>query len=114
MRAPPPRPCGKSIGAEVYSTGNIVPSGLVIFAEEKMAATGTNRRRRSLMWGPAALTPSEHRVAALAAGGLSNPDIARRLFVSRKTVEMHLANAYRQLDINSRQQLRSVLSPSRL
>jgi DNA-binding NarL/FixJ family response regulator len=49
-------------------------------------------------------------VAELAAGGLSNPEIAQRLFVSRKTVEAHLGSIYRKLDINSRQALGRVLA----
>jgi DNA-binding CsgD family transcriptional regulator len=55
------------------------------------------------------LTPSELRIAELAASGLSNPEIAQRLFVTIKTVEMHLSNAYRKLDISSRHQLAAAL-----
>jgi DNA-binding NarL/FixJ family response regulator len=58
------------------------------------------------------LTPSEQRIAELAASGLSNPEIAQRLFVTIKTVEMHLSNAYRKLDIASRHQLERALSRS--
>jgi DNA-binding CsgD family transcriptional regulator len=58
------------------------------------------------------LTPSELRIAELAAGGLSNPEIAQRLFVTIKTVEMHLSNAYRKLDIRSRHQLPGALGGS--
>ena len=55
------------------------------------------------------LTPSERRIADLAAGGASNPEIAQALFVTVKTVEMHLGNAYRKLDISSRRQLAPLL-----
>jgi DNA-binding NarL/FixJ family response regulator len=41
----------------------------------------------------------------LASGGASNPEIAQALFVTVKTVEMHLGNAYRKLGISSRRQL---------
>ena len=58
------------------------------------------------------LTPSEQRIAELAASGLSNPEIAQRLFVTIKTVEMHLSNAYRKLDIASRHQLERALNRS--
>lgn len=51
------------------------------------------------------LTPSEHRVAALAAGGLTNREIADRIFVSPKTVEASLARVYRKLGIRSRAEL---------
>jgi DNA-binding CsgD family transcriptional regulator len=74
-------------------------------AEAEIAATGATRRPRTLLSGAEALTPSEQRVAHLAATGLSNPDIARALVVTRKTVEMHLGNAYRKLQIKSREQL---------
>lgn len=74
------------------------------FAEEELAATGI--RRRSRVAAPDdQLTPSERRVAHLAASGLSNPEIAKVLSVSRKTVEMHLRGAYRKLDIDSRHRL---------
>jgi DNA-binding CsgD family transcriptional regulator len=87
-------------------------SSLANAAEQEIAASGMRRRCRTQLSGPDALTPSEHRVACLAADGLSNPDIANALYITRKTVEMHLGNAYRKLRINSRQQLRSLLVPA--
>jgi len=56
------------------------------------------------------LTPSERRIAALAAEGRSNRDIAQTLFVTTKTVETHLSRTYRKLDITSRTQLSSALA----
>jgi DNA-binding CsgD family transcriptional regulator len=55
------------------------------------------------------LTASELQIAKLAADGLSNPEIAARAFVSRKTVEANLARAYRKLGIASRAQLARAL-----
>jgi len=55
------------------------------------------------------LTPSELRVAAMAAEGMTNRDIAQNLFVTPKTVEVHLSSVYRKLDIGSRTQLASAL-----
>lgn len=52
-----------------------------------------------------ALTPAEQRVAALAADGLSNKQIARQLFVAEHTVEVHLGRAYSKLGVQSRTQL---------
>ena len=46
----------------------------------------------------------------MAAEGLSNPEIAQALFVTRKTVEMHLSNAYRKLDVAGREELSSALA----
>jgi DNA-binding NarL/FixJ family response regulator len=51
-------------------------------------------------------------VAAFAADGQSNRDIAQALFVTPKTVEVHLSNAYRKLGIRSRRELASALGAS--
>ena len=59
----------------------------------------------------ASLTASERRVAELAAAGHSNPEIARALFLSLKTVETHLSRTYRKLQIPGRAQLPSALPP---
>jgi DNA-binding CsgD family transcriptional regulator len=69
------------------------------------------RPRTAPQSGPAALTPSERRVAQLAAQGHRNRQIAERLSVSPNTVEVHLTNAYRKLAISSRAQLADVLRP---
>jgi DNA-binding NarL/FixJ family response regulator len=49
----------------------------------------------------------------MAAGGMSNPEIAQALFVTTKTVEAHLSSAYRKLGIASRAELRDVLGDRR-
>lgn len=54
---------------------------------------------------PAELTENEQRVAQLAAQGLTNREIAARLFISARTVEANLARAYRKLGIHSRAEL---------
>jgi DNA-binding CsgD family transcriptional regulator len=74
----------------------------------ELAAAGA-RPRREASSGAASLTPSERRVADLAAQGLGNRAIAQRLFLSRRTVETHLTNAYRKLEIPGREQLAGVL-----
>ncbi|MBO0883690.1 MAG: LuxR family transcriptional regulator, partial [Mycobacterium sp.] len=51
------------------------------------------------------LTPTEQRVAELAASGMINRDVAAALFISPKTVEHHLARVYRKLGIHSRAEL---------
>jgi DNA-binding CsgD family transcriptional regulator len=79
-------------------------------ARAELAAAGGRPRRRRLS-GVEALTPTERRVAEMAAGGLRNKEIAQALFVSRKTVEMHLGHAYSKLDIHARDQLASALEP---
>ena len=59
---------------------------------------------------PGELTPTERRVAELAADGLANKEIARSLFVTVRTVEVHLKHAYAKLGIRSRTQLARRLS----
>lgn len=77
-------------------------------ARAELAACGA--RPRSIVRGGAdALTPSERRVARMAIEGLSNPEIAQALFVTRATVESHLHAAYRKLGIGSRGELRGAL-----
>jgi DNA-binding CsgD family transcriptional regulator len=81
---------------------------LVEQAETELAATGA-RPRRLLLSGVESLTASEKRVASFAAEGLSNKDIAQALFVTTKTVEVHLSNVYRKLGIGSRTELPQAL-----
>lgn len=76
-------------------------------AREELRATGA-RPRSQPRDGVDALTPSELRVAKMAADGLTNAEIAQALFVSSKTVEFHLRHVFQKLDISSRRQLRSV------
>ncbi|HXF32042.1 MAG TPA: AAA family ATPase [Solirubrobacterales bacterium] len=78
-------------------------------ARAELAASGA-RPRRTALSGIASLTPSEERVARLAADGMTNREVAQQLFVTPKTVEVHLSNAYRKLDIRSRRQLAGALA----
>jgi DNA-binding CsgD family transcriptional regulator len=80
-------------------------------AHEELVAAGA-RPRRLVMSGVESLTPSERRTAALAAEGLTNKEIAQTLFVTPRTVEMHLSNAFRKLDIATRTQLPAALAAS--
>ena len=77
-------------------------------AQHELAATGA-RPRRLVLSGLESLTASERRIAELAATGMSNPDIAQRLFVTRKTVETHLGHVYMKLDLTGRHQLAGAL-----
>ncbi len=78
--------------------------GLAATVAAELAATGARVPARPRA-GTDALTPAERRITRLAAEGATNKEIAQALFVSVKTVEMHLGNAYRKLDVSSRRDL---------
>ena len=67
------------------------------------------RPRREALTGPGSLTASERRVADLAAAGRRNREIAYALFVTVKTVEVHLTSVYRKLGISTRAELERAL-----
>ena len=102
----------RSRGARIGSSGraDLAANGgaaraLSERARIELAAAGARPRRDALLSGPASLTPSERRIAELAATGQCNREIAQALFVTPKTVEYHLRNAYRKLDIQTRREL---------
>jgi DNA-binding CsgD family transcriptional regulator/tetratricopeptide (TPR) repeat protein len=82
---------------------------LVQRAETELLATGARPRRIALS-GLESLTPSERRVAEMAAAGHTNREVAQALFVTPKTVEVHLTSVYRKLGISSRSQLPNALT----
>ncbi|MDQ4048972.1 MAG: LuxR C-terminal-related transcriptional regulator, partial [Actinomycetota bacterium] len=82
-------------------------------ARAELIATGA-RPRRVFRTGRQALTAGELRTARLAAEGMSNREIAQALFVTLKTVEMHLGRAYKKLEIDSRAGLAEALERSDL
>ena len=78
-------------------------------AAQELKATGARVSRPGLT-GVDALTASEHRIASMAARGMSNRDIAQALFVTVKTVEMHLGRSYNKLNLSGRTELAAALS----
>ena len=84
-------------------------SGLADRARTELYSAG-GRPRREALSGPESLTPSERRVAELAADGHSNRDIAQTLYVTPKTVEVHLTSIYRKLGIGKRAALSDSLA----
>jgi DNA-binding CsgD family transcriptional regulator len=77
-------------------------------AREELLAAGA-RPRRPWSTGVDALTPSELRVARLAADGASNQEIAQALFVTTQTVKGHLSGVYRKLGVGGRGELADAL-----
>jgi DNA-binding CsgD family transcriptional regulator len=87
-----------SIGAEAFAAR----------ARRELLATGETVRARTPEHRDD-LTAQEAQIARLARDGLSNPDIAARLFISPRTVQYHLRKVFAKLDIKSRNQLHAVL-----
>ena len=83
--------------------------GIAEQARFELNAAGS-RPRCDAATGAASLTPAEQRVTELAADGLSNRQIAQELYVTKKTVEWHLGNAFRKLDVASRDDLAAALA----
>jgi DNA-binding CsgD family transcriptional regulator len=85
--------------------------GIAAFAERasrELLATGETARKRTVETA-VELTAQEAQVARLARDGLSNPQIAARLFISARTVQYHLGKVFTKLDITSRSQLTRAL-----
>jgi DNA-binding CsgD family transcriptional regulator len=77
-------------------------------ARAELARVGARRPRPT-----GELTPTEERVVELAAEGLANKEIARTLFVTVHTVEVHLSRAYAKLGVRSRSQLAGRLAEAK-
>jgi DNA-binding CsgD family transcriptional regulator len=80
--------------------------GARVWAARAQAELARIGGRRASRWD---LTGSERSVADLAASGRSNREIADQLVLSVRTVESHLASAYRKLEVRSRVQLTAAL-----
>jgi len=86
--------------------------GMEAFAERsahELRSTGETAHARTVE-ASRRLTPQEHQIARLARDGMSNPEIAARLFISARTVEYHLHKVFTKLDIASRSELDAVLT----
>ena len=84
-------------------------SAIASRAHDELVAAGA-RPRRDPIESRSRLTASEQRVARMAAEGMTNREIAQALFLTEKTIEVHLTSTYRKLDISSRSQLPRALA----
>jgi DNA-binding NarL/FixJ family response regulator len=80
-------------------------------AQGELLATGETVRTRTAETRDE-LTPQERQIARLARGGLSNPEIGARLFLSPRTVEWHLGKVFTKLGIHPRHELTNALPVS--
>jgi DNA-binding NarL/FixJ family response regulator len=109
LRAGRPREAREPLRVAVDLAHRCGATALEERALAELRAAGARPRRR-LITGAGALTPSECRIAWLAATGRQNRDIAETLVVTLATVEYHLRNAYRKLGIARRTELSAALS----
>jgi predicted ATPase/class 3 adenylate cyclase/DNA-binding CsgD family transcriptional regulator len=88
-----------------------VAQGEAMSTEE---AIGWLRRARGIRKRPAggweSLTPTELQVVQRAAEGLTNPEIAQQMFISRGTVKIHLSHIYAKLDVRNRAELTALVA----
>ncbi|MDX6423282.1 MAG: hypothetical protein QOI67_753, partial [Gaiellaceae bacterium] len=111
--------CGEALrrGAERVEARGQLRSALATFeaagaaawaerARDELRASGEQIRRESTR---EQLTPQELQVARTVSAGASNKEAAAQLFLSTKTIEFHLRNAYRKLGVSSRTQLANAL-----
>jgi DNA-binding NarL/FixJ family response regulator len=95
----------ESLEAAAAAFDELASAGWAEHARSELSRVGARKPRPS-----GELTPSEQRVVELAASGLANKEIAQALFVTVRTVEVHLSNAYAKLGVRSRAQLASRLA----
>jgi predicted ATPase/DNA-binding CsgD family transcriptional regulator len=91
---------GDEIADEHWSEGEALT---LAEAVEYITRTRGARKRPSSGW--ASLTPTERRVVELVAEGLTNPQIAERMFVARGTVKVHVSHIFAKLGVSGRSEL---------
>ena len=96
--------CREALGADGFGSAWTQGQGLTLADAVAYVSRGRGPRARpALGWD--SLTPTELAVAQAVAEGLSNPQIAARMFISRRTVTTHLTSIFRKLGISSRAEL---------
>jgi DNA-binding CsgD family transcriptional regulator/tetratricopeptide (TPR) repeat protein len=98
------RACREVLGADGFGSAWAQGQGMTLTEAVGYVTRGRGPRSRPAL-GWESLTPTELTVAQAVAAGLSNPQIAARMFISRRTVTTHLTSIYRKLGISSRAEL---------
>ncbi|MEU0786673.1 AAA family ATPase [Streptomyces sp. NPDC006173] len=102
------RECRAQLRAAYEAFSRFGADGFAERARRELLATGETVRNRAV--GAATeLTSQENQIARLARDGYTNRQIGAQLFISPRTVEWHLGNAFTKLGVSSRSHLRSVL-----
>jgi predicted ATPase/DNA-binding CsgD family transcriptional regulator len=96
--------CQQAMSEDAYSSARADGARTDLAEALAYASRGRGSRRRPAS-GWESLTPTELRITAAVTDGLSNPQIADRMFVSRRTVTTHLTSIFRKLGISSRAEL---------
>jgi DNA-binding CsgD family transcriptional regulator len=95
---------GGTYNGDTYNGDMVAPDAMDLADAVALAQRARGPRRRPAS-GWASLTPTEESVVALAVQGLSNPDIAARLYIGRGTVNTHLSHVYAKLGVANRTDL---------
>ena len=93
-----------ALGVEAFDTAWTEGAAMSLDEAVDYARRGRGQRRRPTHGWPS-LTPTERKVVALVAEGLTNPQIGQRLFISRRTVQTHLAHVFAKLHVSTRTEL---------
>jgi predicted ATPase/DNA-binding CsgD family transcriptional regulator len=96
--------CREALGADLCAAALADGEAMTLTDAVSYATRGRGARHRPEM-GWDSLTPTELKVAAAVADGLSNPQIAARMFIARRTVTTHLTSIFRKLGISARTEL---------
>ena len=99
-------PRARELAREAQELAEISGAAPLAARALKLRVKAGGRPRRRAERGAASLTPAERRVATLAATGRTNREIAQELYLTPKTVELHLSSVFRKLGIKGRAQLR--------
>lgn len=97
-------PVKEALGDEVFESAIAQGMNMGLKEAVEYATRGRGKRKRPSS-GWKSLTPTESRLAELVAEGLTNPQIAEQLFVSRRTVQTHLYNIFAKVGVNTRTEL---------